>query len=451
MVDKLIKNGTIVSHTGKYRGNLAVKDGRIWAITDTEEEMQAVEVIDASGKYIIPGLIDSHVHFQDPGFTEREDFESATAAAAAGGVTTAISHPMNNPPIVDEASYQFTVEAYNGRGIIDYGIHGGGTSSNIDKVEGLWKNTGAVSIKMFMCFSVAEFPYVRDDALYAILKKLSEINGLAMLHAENNELIEWNEKRLKAEGRLDPMAYHESHCAEGELESVKRALYYLELTGAKGVILHSGMCSALEEIRAAQRRGVKVYAECCPHFLTFTDKDMAEYGPYLKFSPVMRDEENRKKLWEMLEQGYIQTIGSDHSPYTEEEKRRGMTDIWASPNGIPGIQTTLPVLLDGVNQGRLSMERLVEVTSWNPSRIYGLDYRKGSLTVGKDADFVIVDMEKVHTYSKADIKSKAKWSPYTGKTFKGWPVMTFVRGCLTAKDGEITGVPGWGRYIERRK
>lgn len=451
MVDKLIKNGTIVTHTGRFKGNLAVKDGKICGITSPDEEIKAAEVIDTSGKYIIPGLIDSHVHFQDPGFTDREDFESATAAGAAGGVTTAISHPMNNPPIVDEESYQFTVNAYEGRGIIDYGIHGGGTSSNIDKVEDLWNNTGATSIKMFMCFSVAEFPYVQDDALYQILKKVAAVDGLAMIHAENNEMIAWHERRLKEEGRVDPMAYHESHCAEGELESVKRALYYIELTGARAVILHSGMCSALEEIHAAQQRGVKVYAECCPHFLTFVDKDMAEYGPYLKFSPVMRDEENRKKLWTMLENGYVQTIGSDHSPYTDDEKRAGMMDIWAAPNGIPGIQTTLPVLLDGVNKGLLSMERLVEVTSWNPSKIYGMDYRKGSLTVGKDADFVVVDMEKEHTYTKTDIKSKAKWSPYTGKTFKGWPVMTFVRGGLVAKDGEVVGTPGWGKYIERKK
>ena len=170
-----------------------------------------------------------------------------------------------------------------------------------------------------------------------------------------------------------------------------------------------------------------------------------------KFSPVMRDEENRKKLWTMLEKGYIQTMGSDHSPYTDEEKKRGMEDIWTAPNGIPGIQTTLPVLLDGVNKGILSMERLVEVTSWNPSRIYGLDYRKGSFTIGKDADIVIVDMDKVHTYSREDIKSKAKWSPYVGKTFKGWPAMTLVRGKVVYKDGKVMAEPGWGKYIERKK
>lgn len=451
MLDKIIKNGTLVTHTGRFCGSIGIQDGKIHSITADAEELKAREVIDAAGKYIIPGAIDAHVHFQDPGFTEREDFEHATRAAAVGGVTTAISHPMNIPPIVDKESYEFTMDAYHGRGLIDYGIHGGGTSGNRGEVEELWTETGATSIKMFMCFSVAEFPYVKDDALYDILTKLAKADGLAIIHAENNELIDLKEKELKAAGRTDPMAYHESHCSEGEMESVKRILYYLEITGASAVILHSGMCGALREIRSAQLRGVKVYAECCPHFLTFTDRDMMEYGPYLKFSPVMRDEDNRRELWKLLEAGYIQTIGSDHSPYTVEEKQAGMNDIWKAPNGIPGIQTLLPVLLNGVSEGKLSMERLVEVTSWNPSMIYGLNYRKGSMEIGKDADLVIVDMDRVHTFEKADILSKSKWSPYVGKTLKGWPVMTFVRGELVAKDGQATGREGYGIYIPRHK
>lgn len=451
MIDKLLINGVIVSHTETYRGNIGIENGKICAITAPDERPVAREVIDVKGKYVIPGGIDSHIHFQDPGFTEREDFESGTAAAAVGGVTTGISHPLNLPPVVDLESYEFTVKTYENRGYIDYGIHAGGTAGNCSLIEQLWTDTGATSIKMFMCFSVAEFPYVKDDALYEILTKVAAVDGLAMIHAENNELIQYHEKRLKAEGRKDPMAYLESHCEEGELESVKRALYYLEITGAKGVILHSGMCSALREIRAAKQRGVKVYAECCPHFLTFNDQDMAEYGPYLKFSPVMRDEKNRQELWKLLEEGYIQTMGSDHSPYTEEEKRRGMMNIWDAPNGIPGVQMTMPVLLNGVNEGKLSFQRLVEITSWNPSRIYGLDYCKGSITIGKDADLVVVDMDKKHTFAKSDIKSKAKWSPYVGKTFKGWPVMTFVRGEVVAENGNVIGKAGFGKYVERKK
>lgn len=451
MLDKLIKGGTVVTRNGKFRGNIGIKNEKIYGILNEDEMPDALEVIDASGKFIIPGVIDSHVHFHDPGLTEREDLPHGSMAGAVGGITTAISHPMNIPPTVDKESYKVVMESYKNRSYIDYGIHGGGTSKNTDIIEEFWKGTGITAIKMFMCFSVADFPYVKDDSMYSIMKSLAKVDGIALIHAENNELIDLEEKRLKNEGRNDPMAYHESHSEVGELEAVKRAIYYLEMTGAKGVILHTCMEEALEEIKNAQLRGVKVYAETCPHYLLFKDTDMVEYGPYLKFSPVMRDEKNRKKLWRYLENGYIDTVGSDHSPYEKEAKDKGLMDIWEAPNGIPGIQTLLPVLLDGVNKGLLSFERLVEVTSFNPSKLYGFDYRKGSIEVGKDADITIVDMELTKEYTREDIKSKAKWSPYIGQTFKGYPVMTIVRGETVMKDGEIAGNLGYGKYIERKK
>ena len=451
MLDKLIIGGTIVTANSKFKGNIAIKDEKIHGILSEDERPDALEVIDANGKYIIPGAIDSHVHFHDPGLTEREDLPHGSMAGAVAGITTAISHPMNIPPTVDEESYKVVVESYKNRAYIDYAIHGGGTSDNIDIIEEFWNGTGITAVKMFMCFSVADFPYVKDDSMYSIMKSLEKVDGIALIHAENNELINLEEDRLKSEGRKDPMAYHESHSAVGELEAVKRAIYYLEVTGAKGVILHTCMEEALEEIKEAQLRGVKVYVETCPHYLLFKDRDMVEYGPYLKFSPVMRDEENRKKLWKYLENGYIDTVGSDHSPYVKEDKDKGLEDIWDAPNGIPGIQTLLPVLLDGVNKGLLSFERLVEVTSLNPSKLYGLDYRKGSLEVGKDADVTIVDMDLKREYREEDIKSKAKWSPYIGQTFKGNPIITIVRGEIVAKDGQVVGNLGYGKYIERKK
>lgn len=451
MLDKLIRNAVIVSHTGRFAGSIGIKDGKIAVIAEPQADLAAAEVIDAGGKFIIPGVIDSHVHLQDPGLTHREDLVCGSMAAAAGGVTTLISHPMNVPPIVDIESYRFTMDAYAGRSYIDYGIHGGGTASNLEQIEPLWNETGATTIKMFMCFSVADFPFVRDDSMFDILRRLAKVGGVAMIHAENNELIALEEKRLKDEGRCDPMCHIESHPAVGELEAVKRAVYYLEQTGASGVILHTCMAEALEVIHEAQQRGVKVYAETCPHLLIFIDTDMKKQGPYLKFTPVMRGEENRLRLWDLLSKGYVSTIGSDHSPYAIEEKQAGLQDIWKAPNGIPGIQTLLPVLLNGVNEGRLTLERLVEVTSRNPSRIYGLDYCKGAIEVGRDADLVMLDMDLSKTFTEQDILSKAKWSPYTGMTFKGWPVMTMVRGNVVAKDGKITGQQNHGRYIPRKK
>jgi D-hydantoinase len=449
--DKLLVNGTIITPFGRYQGVIGIKNGKIACIAEEQADYKAAEVIDVSGKYILPGVIDGHNHFQDPGFTQREDIGHATAACAAGGITTAISHPMNVPAIVDLESYKANMQAYEHRSIIDYGIHGGGTADNIERIEELWQKTGATSIKMFMCFSVKEFPYVRDDALYAILEKLSKYHGLAMLHCENDDLIKLMEKRMQAVGRKDPLAYNLSRPEIAEIEAIRRAIFMLEETGAEGLILHVTSAEALREIKKARQRGVRVWAESCPHYFTFIREDMNELGPYLKFSPVMRDEENRLEMWRLLNEGYVHTIGSDHSPYTREEKEAGKDDIWKAPNGIPGNQIMLSVFLDGVNKGLVSLERIVEVSSYNPAKIYGLYPRKGVIQLGADADLTIVDMALEKTYTAEISNSKANWSPYFGRKFKGWPIMTLVRGEVVYNNGQIMVEAGYGKYVARQK
>ena len=204
-------------------------------------------------------------------------------------------------------------------------------------------------------------------------------------------------------------------------------------------------------IHAARSRGVNVHAESAPHMFAFTEEDIDAQGPYLKFSPVMHDAENQRRMLELLGKGYVQTIASDHSPYTIEEKARGKENIWLAPNGIPGVETSLPIFLNAVNEGYLTLEQLVEMTSYNPAHIYGLYPRKGALQIGADADFVVVDMDLEKTYQVEDIHSKSKWSPYCGMTLKGWPVMTVVRGEVVYDHGQIFGTLGHGQLIERKK
>lgn len=450
-VDKLLVNGTVVTQSGKFAAAIGIIGEKIAFITDNSSHIQADETIDVQGKYILPGVIDAHIHFQDPGFTHREDFEHATEACAVGGITMGVSHPMNDPAILDKASFEANVAAYEGRGIVDYGVHGGGTANNGEMIEDLWQDTGAASIKMFMCFSVKEFPFVQDDAMFDIFQRLSKMDGLAIIHCENNELIKLMEKRIKAEGRLDPMAYNESRPEIAEIEAIKRAIYLIEQANCKALIVHVSTAEGLEEIKKAQDRGVQVWAETCPHFLTFVREDMNIHGPFLKFSPVMRGEENRQRMWELFDQGYVNTVGSDHCPYEKSEKEAAIGNIWKAPNGIPGLEVMLPVFLNGVSEGLTSLERVVEVTSYNPSRIYGFAPEKGLIQVGSDADLVIVDMELEKTYTDADRKSKAAWSPYFGRKFKGWPIMTIVRGRVVAKEGQILVKPGYGKYIPRKK
>ena len=450
-LDTILKNGTIVTADNSFRGSIGIRDGKIAAILSKEEEAESRQVIDLTGKYILPGVIDSHVHFQDPGFTEREDFLHGTMAAAAGGVTTVISHPLDFPPTTTFEALRCKESAYEGRAYVDYAIHMGATPDNIEQIPDLWNKTGVTSVKMFMCFSVAEFPYVQDEAMYKVLRKIAKNNAIAMIHAENDGLLNAAKEEIMKSGRKDGLAYNETHPAEAEVEAIKRAVYYLEITGAEGVILHVSTAQGLEIIHEAKERGVRVWAESSPHLFYFTADDMKEKGPYLKFSPVMHDKENQEKMWELLRKGYVDYIGSDHSPYTKEEKEAGLTDIFKAPNGIPGIETSIPVFLNAVNEGKLTLNQLVRMTSLNPAKIYGLAHLKGTLSIGTDADFTIVDLEKIKTLQSSDLKSKCKWSPYIGETLKGWPYMTIVRGQIVYEDGRIIGEAGYGNYLQRQK
>lgn len=450
-IDLLLKNGKIVTEKESFTGAVGINKGKIALIAASDEGIEAEHEIDLSGKYILPGVIDPHVHFQDPGFTQREDFAHGTQAAAAGGVTTVISHPLDNPPTTTFAALQCKEKAYEGNAYVDYAIHMGATPQNIGIISELWKNTGVTAIKMFMCFSVAEFPYVDDKALYEVLKKVAELDALAIIHAESRGLIEAMEEEVKNRGEKDGIAYNMTHPPEAEIEAIQRALYYLEITGAKGVILHVSTAEGLRLIHNAKEQGVKVWSESAPHLFQFTVEDMKEKGPYLKFSPVMHDKKNQREMWELMGKGYVDYIGSDHSPYTKEEKAAGEEDIFKAPNGIPGIETSLPVFLNAVNEGKITLNQLVKMTSSNPAQIYGLFAEKGSLTVGKDADLTIVDMELEKTLEEKDLKSKCKWSPYIGMSFKGWPVMTIVRGKIVYAEGEIKGKKGYGKYLKRAK
>lgn len=450
-LDLILKGGKIVNTEEIFEGVIGVKDQKIAFIGSDAYGLEANEVIDLTGKYILPGAIDPHVHFQDPGFTEREDFEHGTMAAAAGGITCVLSHPLDLPPTTTFESLKEKEDSYEGNAFVDYGIHIGATADNGDVIAPLWKTTGATAIKMFMCFSVKEFPFVEDDVMYRVLQKVAEMNGVAIVHAESNGILKIAEEQVKATGRKDGVAYNETHPAEAEIEAIKRLLYYVELTNAECVVLHVSTAEGLRLIHDAKQRGLKVWAESAPHLFQFTVDDMAEKGPWLKFSPVMHDKANQAEMWDLIGKGYVDYIGSDHSPYTYEEKKVGEEDIFLAPNGIPGIETSLAVFLNGVNEGKLTLPQLVKMTSYNTSRVYGLNPAKGSMTVGTDADFTIVDMDLKKAITSEDLKSKCKWSPYFGVELKGWPVMTIVRGSVIYNSGKITGQKGFGEYIKRMK
>ncbi|MCC8164753.1 MAG: amidohydrolase family protein [Planctomycetes bacterium] len=449
-VDTLIKGGTIVTKDGRFSGSIGVTDGRISHILAEGVLVDAEKVIDAGGKYVLPGAIDAHVHFEDPGNTHREDFSHGTAACAVGGVTTCILMPIHDPIILNKKALQISLDAYKGRGYVDYGVHGGLDAGSLPDTRALWCDTGVTAIKVFMCQSSPIMGFVNDATLYEGLKIIHDVDGLMIIHAENDEIIKLFEKKAHDAGRTDPLSFNESRPGFGEWEAIRRAIFFARLTGATIIFPHVSTVEGLLEIHQAKAEGLKVYAESCPQYFTFTVDDLKEKGPYLKFSPTMHDQANMERMWELIGEGYVDTIGSDHSPYETAEKVAGEKNIWASPNGIPGIEVELACFLNGVNQGKLSLERLVRMTSYNPAAIYGLP-NKGRIEVGYDADLVLVDMDLDKEYTKDDIKAKNKWSPYLGRRFKGWPVLTMVRGVVVADKGKLMIPEGHSRYIQRVK
>lgn len=456
-LDKLFVNAVVVNSDGRFEGCVGVKDGVIAVMAKTAEGLEAAETIDVAGKYLLPGAIDGHVHFNDfpKGIIRtnvfRDDIDHASMAAAAGGITTILSHPMNEPCATNVANYQENLDQFAGRSYVDYGLHGGAAAGNIDEMEDLWTKTGATAVKMFMSYYGEDFANVNDYSMYKHMQTLARVGGAVLVHAENDDLVKQLQEEKIKEGKSDYLAFNATHPEFEELEAIERTIFFAEQTGATAMVCHISSAKGIQMIHDAQQRGVKIHAETSPQYLTFVLDDMAKLGTYLKFTPPMHDADNKEAIWELLDKGYVDCIGSDHSPWSKEEKDVPADNIWKAPNGIPGLEMVVPVLLDGAAKGKVSLERVVEVTSYNPAKYYGIYPKKGAIAVGFDADFYLADLDANKHYTDADIKSGCPWSPYVGRTFKGWPVMTIVRGEVICKDGKILGKKGYGQYIARPK
>lgn len=442
-IDTLIRGGTVVTSSGRYAADIGIKDGRIALISADTSGITADETIDASGKYIMPGAIDGHLHYQAPVRPNQEEVEYATQAAAAGGITTGICMTVT---YTDSAEgYRSMQEYFRGKAYIDYAFHGFAKPTNIDRLEELWTKTGVAAVKAYTTYANKVGP----RELYEIFEQGRRSKGLTMIHAENDDLVKMFEDRLKAAGRKDPHAHVESRPPIVETECVRQGIQLLKETGSQALFVHISTCEALKDINEARVQGVKVFAETCPHYLFFNDEDIRKQGPYLAFTPVMRDEENRLGLWELLDKGFVTVIGSDHCPCEKEVKEASWDDIWKTHFGLSSLEAFMPVLFDGVNKGLASLERIVQITSENPAKVYGLYPKKGFIGIGADADLIMVDMDKEYALEEKDLKAKSGWSPFLGILLKGWPVLTMVRGQVVMKDMKTVGAQGFGEEAPR--
>jgi allantoinase len=450
MVDVVIKGGRVVTPSTIFEGGIAVQGGKVVSIASDANLPPADRVIDAKGNWILPGTIDVHAHLLDLGWAANEDFDTGSKAAAAGGVTTVYEMPLNNPATTTLKAFEEKKEVASKKFVVDFGLYGGVVPGNLEEIPKLIE-AGVVGFKAMMADSVpGTFEKVNDAELYEALKLISNYKTTVGVHAENDAIINYYASKLKAQGRVDPRAFLESRPLVSELEAVARALELAREANCPIHIFHLGIHEGADLIARRRKEGQKITAETCPHYLVLNSDDIERLGPYGKMAPPLRSKENNAKLWEDVAAGTIDIISSDHGPHLKENKEKGWKSIWDAGSGVIGIETMLSIILsEGVNKGRISINRLVEVLSANPAKVFGTYPQKGAIQLGADADVTIVDLNREHTVDSSKFHSKQKHSPYDGMKLKGLPVLTMVRGEVVAEDGVVVGRNGFGRFVPR--
>lgn len=450
--DLVIKNARIVTPVGVDSGEIGIKDGRIAAVAGRGSQLAAPSVVDAEQKYVIPGVVDPHVHVG--AFNPlKDDFRTESQAAAAGGVTTIGIHLHVEEKDTAEKDTIKAIEHckshFDTNSVVDGFFHVQITDEPSFQEIPLYPKIGITSYKL----TWGEMGAGGDARLYQAMEELTKLGDKVrgIIHAENREIVTLLARRLGGQGRRDFPAWNESRPWFCEAEFMEKSILFAEVTRCPIYIEHVTIGRGMEILARAKRRGVNVKAETCPQYLMLTSESkgvLPAFPPFGHVNPPLRDKESNDMLWEGIAAGLIDCMGSDHAPYTKKQKG---DDIWKAPPGLGNtVEMTLPLLLsEGVNKGRISIEKLVELCCYSPARIFGLYPRKGGIVVGADADLVIVDENEKRKVSANMLHSLCDWSVYDGWELKGWPVATFLRGQLLAQNGKIVAHPGTGRWLAR--
>lgn len=431
-----------MSSSETYKGCISIKDGKIAAYSELPIG-KAKQTIDADGLYLLPGMIDQHVHFMDPGENDREDFIHGSSAAAAAGVTTVIEH-THGYPIKNVSDFLHKKDYLSDRSIVDFGLAAHLWPGFFEEIQPLWKN-GISYFKAFTC-TTHGVPGLNNSQLLKAFSLVAKAGGAILAHCEDDSLTHANEEQLRYLNRIDGRVIQEWRSKEAEEIAVSNVVFIARMTGAQVTIAHVSHPLIIELVMQARQSGASVYTEICPQYMFLNDKILETRGSFGKFTPPARTESEATELLRLLAEGKIDILSTDHAPSTKEQKLDG--DIWTTHFGLPGIDMTFPMMLTAVNEGKISLNRVVQIYSENPARRLGLYPRKGSLHVGTDADFVLVDLNKKWLIKDENIKSKAGWTPYSGMTCRGKAMMTFVRGQLVMEKDKIMANPGYGRYVK---
>jgi dihydroorotase len=445
-VDLVVKGGTIVGHNGSFEGFVAVDDGKIAAVGRAAAMPQADKVIDASGMYVFPGIIDAHVHFREPGLEYKEDFKTGSMAAAAGGVTTVVDMPNVVPPTQDAQSFRLKLDRALEKSLVDFAILGVVLPTNIDKIQEL-ANGGVIGYKIFMGETVGNLPSPDDWELVLAFQEIARTGLRVCVHAENRSITTHLANEFKKMGRTDALAHLESRPAISEEEAIMRAVTFIKPFGTKLHIVHVSSKNGVDAIRLAKSQGLPVTGETCPHYLLLDGAEaLKKMGSLVKMNPPVRTREHAEALWNGLKTGILDMIATDHSPHAKEEKFKD--NIWEAIAGWPGVETMLPLMLTEVNNGKLTLSEIVRYMSEGPAKVWDMYPRKGSLQIGADGDLTIVDMKKEDVIRAEDLHSKSKLTPFDGWKVKGKPIYTIVGGRIVMEKGEIYEDAGRGRFIK---
>ncbi|PZN15293.1 MAG: dihydroorotase [Proteobacteria bacterium] len=424
--DLVLKGGTVVNHDGIAPRDIGLRNGRIAAVGSLGASA-AGEVIDCTGLHILPGVIDTQVHFREPGLEHKEDLETGSRAAVLGGVTAVFEMPNTNPPTTNPDALADKVRRARHRMFCDFAFYVGATRENVDDIPELERLEGSAGIKVFVGSSTGTLLVDDDPTLERIFAKLRR---RAAFHSED-------EARLRERAGIrrpgDPSSHPEWRDEIAALTSTQRLVRLAEKHGRRIHILH---VSTAEEMAFLAEHKEWASVEVTPHHLTLVAPECYQrLGTYAQMNPPVREDRHRQALWAGLSAGIVDVLGSDHAPHTREEKDHAYPQ---SHSGMTGVQTLLPIMLDHVNAGRLSLERLVDLTSHGPQRLFGIR-NKGRIAVGYDGDLTVVDLKRQQTIDNSMIASRCGWTPYHGVTVTGWPVGTFVRGRRVMWEGEVLG------------
>ncbi|MHA2247060.1 MAG: dihydropyrimidinase [Candidatus Hodarchaeales archaeon] len=456
-MDLIIKGGTIVTATEKYIADIGIENGKIKVIGDLAWNNE-IKTIDATGKLIMPGFIDAHVHLSLPfsGSISADSFETGTRAAAAGGVTTVVDFAIQaKGSSLEEAIRKRKAEA-DGEVYVDYSLHGGITDWNENtkaELPDIIKKEGISSFKMFMIYK-SEGWLTTDPVLIEALEETKKLGGMIQVHAESVDLLDsliakhHNKEEMEKYGAWLHVITRPNII---EAEAIQRAITWAEYTGGHLFIVHMSTGEGAAMVKAARGRGVNVIAETCPQYLILNEEVFkSENGHLFATCPQIKSEKDGQRLWQGLAEGSISTIGTDTCTFNTEQKAMWKGDFTKIPFGLPGTELMVPLLYnDGVKAGKISLRKMIEVGSTNPAKVYGLYPQKGSLRAGSDADIVIFDSDKEVIVDYKNMETNCDWNPFQGKKLKGYPHLTLVRGKVVGKEGKCISEKGHGRFVKR--